>query len=191
MLLAGVCACLGACLPESKNPLCPPENGFRDERLFGIWTTDRDGDKIVLHFGKGKDGNIRAVEVDHEKDKTTHATVYEVFCSTIEGVNYLNILGEGTPNANYYFARYGIDSSDVLRVWLISPDPIVKAIEAGELKGTVEDAGGAKTIRLTDSTAKLSRFVAENDRMKVFAEFFGEFRRTDLSPAKKAEGKSR
>ena len=171
--------CLSGCIPESKNPLSAPEDSTADLRLAGVWTADSGGDKIYLHFGKGKGHTMDAVEVDHEKGGAIHANDYTVFTTVIEGVNYLNIRAATGENHSYYFARYGVDSEDVLRVWLMSDEPVAKAIKAGKLKGTVANKEGGKDIKITDTAAKITRFIRESDRAVLFAQQFGTFHRID------------
>jgi hypothetical protein len=168
--------CLAGCLPTSKNPLSTPDDAVLDSRLNGVWFSESGGDKVYLHFGKGSGRTMNAVEVDHEKDGGVKGHFYTVFTSEIDGVNHLNIRPEEGGEKVYYFARYGVDSGDVLRVWLMSEKPVVKAIKAGKLKGTVSGKDDGD-IKITDTPANIARFVRNSDRMVLFAEKFGEFKR--------------
>lgn len=182
--------CLAGCIPESKNPLCAPEDSILDTRLSGVWRADSDGDKIYLHFGKdGKERAMGAIEVDHEKDGTVHANSYTVFTTRIEGVNYLNIRAATGENRPYFFARYGIDSTDTLNIWLMSEEPVINAIKADKLKGTVSGEKSSREIKVTDTTANLVRFVRKSDRMVLFAQKFGTFHRVDAGSPPAAKKK--
>jgi hypothetical protein len=184
LLVIVVAAIFAGCIPESDNPISSPDSSMQDARLTGVWYAENGGDRIYLHFGPGEGRRMDVTEVDHEKNGKMHANSYTVFSSRIKGVRYMNIQAAGDKSAPYYFARYGVDSADVLRIWLMSPDFVKKAIRGGRIRGTIkEDSNGVDSIRIQSSSAIITKFINNCDRKVLFDQFFGEFRR--VNPKKK------
>ena len=175
---------LAGCLPTSKNPLSDPAEAVVDMRLDGVWYGKSGEDTVFLHFVSGKATTMDVVEVDHEKDGDAHTSIYTMFPTIIGDQRYMNLREKGNGDKPYYFARYTLSKNGILTIWLMSENPVAKAVKADKLTGkvTANNVGGNEShdISLTSSTATLNAFVRNSDPTLLFAEKFGTFKKVTL-----------
>ena len=185
LFLVAVMFVLAGCLPTSKNPLSDPAGAVADMRLDGVWYGKSGEDTIFLHFVSGKATTMDLVEVDHEKSGDAHTSIYTMFPTVIDGQRYMNIREKGGGDKPYYFARYSLSKNGTLTIWLMSENPVAKAVKAGKLAGkvTVKDSGEKaqeRDVVLTATTESLAAYVRKADPDVLFAEKFGTFKKLTL-----------
>ncbi len=186
-LLAGATLLLAGCLAESKNPLSTPEASTIDARLEGIYVSRRekrsdDLDGWHFHYrGANADASGRSrttpwlevLDVEHEKNGGLKGAAYRALTTHLGGQDYLSFIqlgstGDKEKSAVYSFARYEVNWSGDLRVWLVNSGALADAIKTGKLRGTVTQHKTSDDILLTDSTEHLAAFVAAGDPVKLF-----------------------
>ena len=186
-LLAAITLVLTGCLPESKNPLSTPATSTIDPRLEGIYVTKRDKSSDDLegwHFhyraAKAAGGyvhptpSLEVLSVTHERDGGLKGAAYHALTTHLGGRDYISFveMGSGAQKdkaSPYSFARYEVDWSGTLRVWLANPAALASAIKGGKLHGTVAHHKLGDDIYIADSTQGLAAFVAASDPNVLFS----------------------
>ena len=165
------------CLPESDQPLSPPEQAAYDARLQGVWRATTNEAVNYLHFGRMEGASASIVSVAHEKDGGLSTSEYRMFSSVIGGVSYMNVQEKGAKaeEPKYLFVRYALPDPRTLDLWLVSDPKVERLIESGALKGVVS-TGQFHTVRITDSTSNLVRIVRSAKPDELF-DFFGRYER--------------
>jgi hypothetical protein len=185
-----------SCFPESKNPLSPVADAELDAGLVGLWTRDDADDVQYLHIGgeaekpltagadKPESGLMRFLFTGHGKDAgrpVLHASFGARFYVTKLGnerfINLVQPIEEGRssgPAGFYSFLKYKIER-DQLTVWFANMQAAAKAIEAGELSGTVTREGeNVKNVQLTDSSERLATYFQTEAGKKLFPDDGGK-----------------
>lgn len=188
LVLAALSLLFSGCLPESKNPLSTPATSVIDSRLEGIYVARRDkkdDDLAAWHFHyrgeNGANGQVRVtpwldiLSIELQKAGGLKGESYRALATHLGGRDYLSFVVVGADKDKgkvslFSFARYEVNWSGELRVWIIDQDAVAAAIRAGKIKGTVEVNKKLKTenVMLTDSTDHLAAFVAASDPAKLF-----------------------
>jgi len=166
-----------SCIPESKEPLSSPVEAKIDSRLFGVWHSEVMLNSVYIHISTDKDackkGLMDVIYVDHNQVGPAFALHFRGFVSTIGDVNYMNLQhcsadpsSEGLICEEYYFfAKYQVAQDGLLRVWLMSEQPVEKAIKAGKLKGQVKyqesDPGKSEEVIIEDSSLNIINLMSE------------------------------
>lgn len=179
-LLAAAALLLAGCLPESKNPLSTPKTSTIDPRLEGIYVQRRekkDDDLNGWHFHyRETSANGRTIvtpwlevlNVEHRKSGALHSDAYRALTTHIGMQDYISFIPSGETTVVYSFARYEVNWSGDIRIWLINTDALADAVKSGKLHGKVKGNGNTKDVLLTDSTDRLAAFVAASDPTKLF-----------------------
>ena len=186
----------GACFPESKNPLSPVADAELDAGLVGLWTRDDADDVQYLHIGgeadkaltpdagKPEPGLMRFLFTGHGKDEgrpVLHGAVGARFYVTKLGAErFINLVqpieeGRSTDPAGFFsFMKYKVER-DELTIWFANMQTAAKAIEAGELTGTVTREGETiKNVQLTDSSERLAAYFQTEAGKKLFPDDGGK-----------------
>jgi hypothetical protein len=166
---------------DSKNPLSSPADSSPDKQLIGIW--QHDGGTNTTYYlvgylgGEALKNVMRVVIATREKDgKLQQPEQGMLFPTALEGTSYLNLAAadqnqlakvqdkgwQSNLFESYFILKYRVEG-DVLLVWPIEPDTKKKAIKAGTIKGEIKNANGGRSVRFTDTTENLARFVAESE----------------------------
>ena len=179
-LLALVTACLFfAGCDDSSSPLSNPEKSKPDARLAGIWRLrNDDGDVIYYHMGRPGEklpgSMLRVVGVKHTKNgNLEQGGELLIFPTTLGTGTYLNV-ADGSEQqiklleekgrrpelfTNFFLPKYKIEG-DRLLLWFMDGDAKRQAIESGKIKGLIRKEKSTTTVRFTDTTENLARFVA-------------------------------
>jgi hypothetical protein len=176
--MAVVCLFLSGC-DDSKNPLSDPQKSKPDSRLAGVWRVrDTEGDVTYYHIGAVGDklprSLMRAIGVTHKKNgRIEPAGEFLIFPTPLGRNTYLNLAGGDqqhiklleekgwNPEAagGFFLLKYAVEG-DALTVWPMDADAKRRAIEIGKIKGLIEKQQYVDTIRFTDTTENVARFVA-------------------------------
>jgi len=185
-----------SCFPESKNPLSPVADAELDAGLVGLWVREDRDDVQYLHIGgeaekpltpdagKPEPGLMRFLFTGHGKDEgrpVLHASVGARFYVTKLGnERFINLVqpiedsGLAVANGFYTFFKYQIER-DELTVWFANLQAGAKAIEAGELNGTVTREGAnIKNVQFTDSSERLAAYFQTEAGKKLFPDDGGK-----------------
>jgi hypothetical protein len=165
---------LGACVPESNNPVGDPANAVHDSDLYGLWGADWEDGRLFLHVFDGGQGMVDVYTVNHKKDGGGEADHYQGFISTVGKRRIVNLQlvdsnGEDTGGAaTYVFVAYQMESPGKLAVHFIDDKAFIAAVAAGKLKGQVTGEGADQTVLLTDESAKIADFIAQQDDVTLY-----------------------
>ena len=169
-----LCAFLTGCVPESKNPIASPSQSFLDQRLEGDWQAREDGGSPAFyHFGHKKSIPwMRIVGVERTLPQGVSVSTWDALSTRIGSHTYLSFRGlseDGkSVQASYNFARYDFDWLGRLRIHLIDESAVIDAVRAGKLRGIVKGKGYSQSVKLTDTSARISAFIATSDPKKLF-----------------------
>ena len=165
---------LAACVPESNNPAGDPANAVHDTDLYGLWGADWDDGRLFLHVFDAGQGLIDVYTVNHKKDGGGEADHYQGFVSSVGKRRIVNLqlvdsTGEDSGGAaTYVFVAYQMESPGKLDVHFIDDKAFIAAVTAGKLKGQVTGEGADQTVLLTDDSAKIADFMAQQDDATLY-----------------------
>lgn len=185
-----------SCFPESKNPLSPVADAELDSDLLGLWARDDHDDVQYLHIGgeaekpltpeagKPEPGLMRFLFTAQGKEDgrpvlrpSVGARFYVTKLGNERFINLVQPIEEGRssdPAGFYTFVKYKIDR-DELTVWFSNLQAAAKAIEAGELTGTITREGAnIKNVQLTDSSERLAAYLQTEAGKKLFPDDGGK-----------------
>jgi len=162
---------------DSKTPLSNPQDSKPDEKLAGVWRfRGENGEVGYYHIGQAGEklpqGVMRVVGVMHREGKIEPPSELLMFPTTLDGKTYLNITSgkegqvklieeKGWKAVDAYFIfKYKVEGNELL-VWVIDGDAKKRAIESGKIKGVIEKKKFATTVKFTDTTENMARFVAQ------------------------------
>ena len=98
---------------------------------------------------------------------------YDFFPSMLGKDTFLNLLvldkSHGTSVKTYTFYRYEISQCSILHFWYMSEKPVIKAINAGKLKGIIS-GGKPKTALIQDSSENIQAFILRSNPHRLFKE---------------------
>ena len=174
---------LAGCI-DSEAPLSDPDKAKPDEQLLGQWRSTEKlppGSELeALTIEKfSADGYPAGVMKFVMTSKSEKKTSYNLaFRTELKGKTYLNFLDKWLdvsvkPPAwkepgkrRFLINKYAV-KDDKLTIWLVGDEaPLKKAVMEERLKGGVRPQGYLDfepTVRLTDTTANLAKFVAKED----------------------------
>lgn len=172
---------LTSCDPESVNPLGSPEPSAADSRLEGNWRDLKEPQKSLIFTGKQIPW-LHVLSADLARDSADDAE-YNVYPTVIGKAHILNIQrlskDDNGEAKRFYFFRYEIASDDTLSLWGMNEQLVIKAIEGGKLKGSIEKKSSDtnRDVTLTDSTANLVKFIEKSGPEKVFSQESSKYRK--------------
>jgi hypothetical protein len=187
ILLAAASFLLGACVPESINPLSTPATSRIDSRIEGVYaprkeTSDKSAAYWHFHYRGAKPGAdkrarvttwIEMLSVAHEAESGIETTRHRALATRLGGRDYLSFVkvdsdGMAGKGQNYRLARYDFNWRGDLRIWDLDDEAIAAAITSGKLRGKVKVGKNSKEVLITDTTPRLAAFVAAGDPAKLF-----------------------
>jgi hypothetical protein len=181
--LAGICLLTASCI-DSKSPLSMPEKAEADPELSGVWRcTQDDGGVQYCHIGRAEsklpDGVLWAITTTHAKNGAmTRPDEMPVFSTKIGATRFLNVvtaakecldkLEKSGWNADlvggYTLVKYEVHG-DTLTFWFLDPDAKRRAIQAGKIKGTIQDQ---KPAYFTDTSEKIAALLTAPENADLF-----------------------
>jgi hypothetical protein len=179
--------CLVSCGPPvSEKPLTPPEQSVADKALLGHWRGEVVGDegaeaKNVKLDVVVKSGGVMRLTLSPAKKKDT-PLVMEGHVSEVGPLHLLNLrdmTDPKFPGQDFTLARYEVDKSGTLTVWVMAEEPLAQAFKSGALKGVME--GSPPSPRITDAPAAVMAFIRKGKPGELF-EKFAEFHREKPKP---------
>jgi hypothetical protein len=183
-----------ACIVHSVNPLADPEKCTIDERLIGVWKV-ADKDKVAyVIIGRPSDVKGRpdglmvfysiSFNANHELD-CIETPVY-FFPVKLGETHYLQFVEpsdskrltqwDAAGKRLYCFFKYHV-SANRLTLWMMDKHAAKKAVQDGDLKGTVKENKSitGPEVTLTEPSEGLCRYFAGDnahfsDNLKVALE---------------------
>lgn len=172
-----------ACVPVFDNPLPVSPEMTADAALVGTWSGingDDGGSQLSIYprrsgwldilFVTDLDGaSDDGVRVQHYDGYTTAIDQDRLLCLREHGVR-----GGDVSTNGYLLASYRVAPSGQLNIQLFAQAEVRKLIEAGKLKGTIQDDQYGGSIRVTTPSERLlttivtegvSAFVSSNEVM--------------------------
>lgn len=183
-----LCLVLTSCMTESTQPISSPTTAVPDPRFIGDWKGGKDGDEIY-RFIPTKTAWMHVVVIPPQTNHGPQSpTSYcDAFPSTIGKNTFLNVLlrdDSGKLSKNYVLLRYKFAHNNRhIRMWTMSQDGPVSAIEAGKLKGKIEEDRFSKNVLLQDTSANILQFIQKSNLSDLFDEELEPLQR--VNPAKK------
>jgi hypothetical protein len=171
LVAGGLALLLSGCLPESVNPLTPPEQALDAPEILGLWQATVEGAPLYVHVLRGDKSPLEVVVVGHEPDGSGSTELYVGHVSEIDGRRYLNLQTVEAPAdtpAPFWFLRYDRDREGRVTVRFLSTEKLASAIAEGTLAGTVEGNGLVKSVRLTGAPLEIASFLAAADPAGLF-----------------------
>ncbi len=157
-------ACVTSELPLSKVRYYEP-----DYRLLGLWYNVNDWHTHeYLHITIDLNKYMHMIRVAHPvSNRGQHISVDEfyIFPTKLGTVQYMNVQirtnsGAGSSaSKQYIITKYAVYKDGLLRVWMLKPSALVKAIKHGYMKGKVWTKNGKQHVQLNVSSAQLRRWV--------------------------------
>ena len=166
------------CVAESEHPLSDPETAKYDTRLEGVWRSTFDGEVVYLHFGNRDDVSMDIITVEHMKCGSISSVEYTMFQTVIDKTHYMNVQNKDSEQrkGGYIFVKYDVSEKNTLTLWLIDTERIIKAIENGTIKGEIKTKKWSDTIKITDTTPNLIKYIRSDMQNEPF-KFLGRFQK--------------
>jgi hypothetical protein len=163
---------LAGCGVTSDHPLSDEKTSVVDEDLIGRWRavkagTGKETSAVFVGRVKGTKNTLEAVGLELDDEQHVRVQRFRLYATTIGDRRYLSATGEMT--GPYMFLRYAKPDEDTLHLYLMEAEFVARAIEAGELEGTVErkkSEGDVRvayeTVHVTADTAKLRAWILKH-----------------------------
>lgn len=176
---------LSACIPTSEHPVGSGEGSSSDPELFGVWTGpvgDRHSFVHILPSTRGdEDPNKAGMDlllVAHptaEDPEEFGWVLAHAFATKIGETRYLSVKWEVEDrrplegeDAGFHILAYSLSDGGELRFQALNEEPIVEAIESGNLQGEIVPSRYFRTVRLTAPPDALRRFFEGADPAILF-----------------------
>ncbi len=159
----GLALLLAGCLPDSVNPLTPPEQAVDAPELLGLWQTTVEDATLYVHIYRGDGNRLAVVTVSHEADGTGDTDRYAVHASEIAGRRFINVQTADAAAADampYSIFGYEIGNDGTLIIRFLSSAALADAVAAGRLSGTVTSDSFGRSVRLTGSGEEIAGYLA-------------------------------
>ena len=158
-LVAALLAVAG-CLPESEQPLAPPDLGGGDARLLGAWLHVSEDGYGIYHAFKTDRADWDLVVASHDVEGIGEIETYTGHTSRLDGVDYLNVLVTGSEEG-YLFLRYEFIDSDHVRITFFETDALVEAVRSGKLPGKLIEESSGPDVRITANSKEWRDYLAQ------------------------------
>lgn len=167
------------CLPETRNPITPPETAIEDDRLLGPWSARVEDEDIFLHVLRADNNRLAILVVSHRPDGRGNIDNYQGHVSALGDRRFVNLrpvedgsVDNSNPDLGYLIVGYEWDGPDRLVARVLAEQPLVDAIAAGSLTGIVTDDGSGlgRDVMLTAESAQLATYLAAGDPAVIFDE---------------------
>ena len=179
LLLGLLPVLLPGCLPETRNPITPPEAAIEDDRLLGLWSARVEDEDIFLHVLRADNNQLAILVVSHRPDGRGGIDNYQGHVSALGDRRFVNLrpvedstVDNSNPDLGYLIIGYDWDGPDRLVARFLAEQPLVDAIAAGTLTGSVTDdgAGLGRDVMLTAESAQLAAYLTAGDPAVIFDE---------------------
>ena len=175
---------LSACLPDSINPLGDPKTAAPDPRLIGNWSGTMNDEPATLAVTAGEGAMLDFRVVTRDAEGKEEWVKLGGFPAALKNRTYINVkfIEEADkvydPNEqNFYVCRYVLSDDGTLTVWTMAEQPVVDAIAAGRINGSVDGSDENRTIHITDSNVVLADFLGTADPNVLFSHKYAVFQR--------------
>jgi len=147
-----------------------PEDVFSPEQLEGGWLIHADeNDKTAYDLRHLADGSIRIATLDwNPKKRAFQAVEYEGLFLRIGKEPYLQVRDTSSEDNLFYFYRVAMKGEDGVILHPPSLAPFVRAVEAGELAGTVKQSKGSATSVVLDVGLELRSYLESSEGSSLF-----------------------
>ena len=176
---------LAGCLPESVNPVTPPEAGLDAPELVGLWRSDQEDATLYVHVLRGDGPALKIVAVGHDDDGTGSADFYVGHVSQVGARRYLNLRAADAPpdeSPSYLIFGYEPGDDEGVTVLFLSADTLARAVTEGRLAGEVTRSSMGPTVRLTGSGEEIAAYLNETEPKQLFDQTI-EFQPVPITPA--------
>lgn len=179
--VTGLVMLLGGCLPESENPLTPPELAIEAPELIGLWRAPIEDAMLFVHVLRGDGGQLHVVTVAHEADGSGDTELYVAHVSETGGRRFVNLLpADAAAPQRYVFVGYDVAGA-TLTLHLLSSEALAAAIDAGALAGEVDETGLGLDVRLTGPGEQIAAFLGTADQATLYGQAL-VLQRLDIAP---------
>lgn len=183
-LILAAALTLSACLPDSINPLGDPQSAAPDPRLVGNWSGTMNDEPATLAVTAGEGAKLDFRVVTQGAEGKEDWVKLSGFPATLKNQTYINVkFIEETDKVydpgeqNYYVCRYVLTDDGTLTVWTMAEQPVVDAIAAGRINGSVDGSKENRNIHITDSNVVLADFLGSANLDHLFSNKFAVFQR--------------
>jgi hypothetical protein len=162
---------LAGCLPESANPITPPEQGLDAPELHGLWRSEMAETTLYVHVLRGAGPELEIVAVGHDADNTGSADLYVGHVSAVGPRRYLNLRpadAQADAAAPYWIFGYERGDDDGITLLFLSADTLARAVDDGRLTGEVTTDSVGRSVRLTASGEEIAAYLNETATKELF-----------------------
>lgn len=169
-----ILAVLPGCLVQTETFLTERADAETDDRLIGVWTVPHNEDETgFLFVREADDGGMDVLTLElREDDDTRHQRpkwdVAVAWPTTIAGLGYLNLIMDD----GRLIVAYRVNADDTMEFGVMNTDLLKKAVQAGKLKGKLEQGFLGTEVLLTDSADNIKSFIRDNGGHDLFV--FGD-----------------
>jgi len=183
-----LCLVLTSCMTESVHPISSPTTAVADPRFIGDWR-GAEGDDEIYRFVPRKGAWLHVINLPDPSNNSTKLNrrvgeFGDAFPSVIGKNTFLNVLltnEDGQPGKNYVLIRYKFTHGNRrIRMWTMSQDGPISAIEAGKLKGKIVEDRFSKNVLLQDTSANILKFIQNSNIGDLFDEELEPLRRVSV-----------
>jgi hypothetical protein len=167
----GLALLLAGCLPESVNPLTPPEQALEAPELLGLWRSEVDDAVLFIHVLRGDGNQLEVVAVGHEADGSGSTDLYIGHVAQIGTRRYVSLQTVDVrpdDSPSYWIVAYEPGDDDGVTLLFLSADTLAQAVTDGRLTGEVSQDSLGQSVRLTGSGQEIAAFLAETDAKELF-----------------------
>lgn len=179
----GLALLLAGCLPDSVNPLTPPESAIDAPELLGLWEAPIEDATIYAHVLRGESNGLQIVTVSHETGGSGDVDAYVGHVSEIDGRRFINLQTDEPADAARPYSIFGYDVAPdgILTVRFLSVATLADAVAQGRLAGEVQSDSLGTSVRLTGPGGEIAAFLAAADPKTLFERAM-VFRRVEPQP---------
>lgn len=173
---AAIASMVVSACDSSKNPLSKPSLEAADQRLIGLWRTNREGHDMYLHLIALEPPMVKGVMITYPYNDT-HVSVdaYNAYATKSGAGTYLNFDVPAADNAEktmeFWFAKYRISSDDHLTLLLPEVDRLKRDVLSHKLSGKSWTTTWDTNIELDEPSDKLLEYFDEGNEADHFKEF--------------------
>ncbi|WP_197529112.1 hypothetical protein [Aeoliella mucimassa] len=153
----------------TTQPLGKPASALDTRKLAGIWLTPENEPMFVHHV---VDNRLRVAGVDWDDDEPQLRKM-EVLVTTDDDRMYFNVLPpqpeeESDAPDEYTIYRVTPSEGDMLVLRILNIETFAKAVENGQLSGTVDRNENNVHVKLTPKESELDDFVSPDKAAEQF-----------------------
>lgn len=167
----GLALLVGGCLPDSVNPLTPPDQGVEAPELLGLWQATIEDGMLYVHIYRNVDNWLEVVTVEQDSDGRGDTDRYAAHVSDVDGRRFINVQTDEAAGAGtmlYSIFGYEVGNDGTLSIGFLSSDLLADGVAAGKLSGNVSEDSFGRSVRLTGSGEEIARFLAGADPAKLY-----------------------